>query len=100
MKVGWLLGVRGLYVCVRVGQVKSPAAAGTATSSSIDTDRLGHRPLPMTPQPSLLLSSYSVTGCGYGSLMASQVWIVGVSSYNKVGWDGRVTELWKGDQRD
>jgi len=28
------------------------------------------------------------------------VWIVGVSSYDKVGWNGRETELWKEDQRD
>lgn len=39
-------------------------------------------------------------GCGCGSLMANQVWIVGVSSYDKVGWCLRVTELWKRHQRD
>jgi len=48
---------------MRVGQVKSPAAAGTATSLRIDTVRLGHRPPPMsmTPSPPLPSSAAAVS---------------------------------------
>jgi len=93
---GWV----GVYTCVRVGQVKSPAAAGTSadryhpsgssTAANDDDDAV--------PAAAIVVH---VVGrdCSSNSLVDGQVWDVGVLSCGgMVGRRGG--ELWKGLRKD